>query len=61
MPSEQFEAGFGRCLGCSELVDFTTCYCGDAINGCGSMHDNHAPVPMGCKCHIWEEPTDADR
>lgn len=37
------------CPRCGHEIDPTTCHCGDAIDG--RAHDNHYPVPMGCRCH----------
>ena len=37
------------CPRCGHEIDPTTCCCGDAIDG--RAHDNHYPVPMGCRCH----------
>ena len=36
------------CLGCNRHIDTTTCCCGEPMVGGG--HDNHFPVPMGCRC-----------
>lgn len=37
------------CPRCGAEIDPTSCHCGDAIDG--REHDNHYPVPMGCRCH----------
>lgn len=36
------------CLGCANLIDAETCYCGEDLTG--ARCDNHHPVPMGCVC-----------
>lgn len=43
-----------RCSGCKQEIDEDTCCCGEAIRP-GVIHDNHNPVPMGCKCHYPKE------
>ena len=39
-----------HCTGCGNVIDPSTCWCGDAIDEQGSSHDNHHPIPMGCEC-----------
>ena len=36
------------CDGCGQEIDPDTCHCGSVIGDYG--HDNHDPVPMGCRC-----------
>jgi hypothetical protein len=42
-------SGLVMCPGCDRYTDPTVCHCGAGIAD-GRMHDNHAPVPMGCNC-----------
>ena len=37
------------CDGCGQEVDWSTCWCGGAIDGHGYA-EGHSPVPMGCDC-----------
>lgn len=39
------------CSGCGESIDPEWCWCGSPLSGHG-MFDNHAAVPMGCRCHM---------
>jgi hypothetical protein len=37
------------CTGCGSVIDPDTCSCGEPIAP-NIVHDNHYPVPAGCKC-----------
>jgi len=43
-----------KCPGCGQEIDPDVCSCGEPIRP-GVTHDNHYPVPMGCRCHYPEE------
>lgn len=46
--------GLSVCTGCWNFVDPETCGCGEPAKG--GYHDNHSPIPMGCRCHYANQP-----
>lgn len=42
------KSGRVHCTGCGHEIDPDICCCGTEIDG---YHDNHFPVPMGCRCY----------
>ena len=40
-----------RCVGCSEEIDETTCWCGDSYEFHNAEDAGHVFVAHGCKCH----------
>ncbi len=43
------------CKGCEREISDDTCHCGDYFDDHGGW-DSHAPVPMGCVCHLKDAP-----
>jgi hypothetical protein len=41
-----------HCSSCGYAIDPDVCHCGEDVDKHAGGFDSHAPVPMGCQCHM---------